>query len=103
MLSDFYHTANAIAATTRKSEKERLLADYLVALDDASLGRAVVFFPGSPLAPLAQRTVAGGGAASSDTIVDLARRPAQVAWAVWANYGDAGDTVAPLSDDDPTR
>ena len=29
MLSDFTATANAIAATTKKSEKERILADYL--------------------------------------------------------------------------
>jgi hypothetical protein len=47
MLSDFTRVANAIAATTKKSEKERLLADYLVTLDDASLERAVVFFAGA--------------------------------------------------------
>ena len=48
MLSDFTGVANAIAATTKKLEKERLLADYLVTLDDASLERVVVFFSGSP-------------------------------------------------------
>src|SRR5438270_3081490 len=47
MLADFCKTENAIAATTKKLEKERLLAEYLVALDDASLERAVVFFSGS--------------------------------------------------------
>ncbi len=50
MLSDFTATANAIAATTKKSEKERILAEYLRSLDDASLERAAVFFSGSPFA-----------------------------------------------------
>ena len=42
MRSDFTATANAIAATTKKSEKERILADYVRSLDDASLERAAV-------------------------------------------------------------
>ena len=48
MLSDFTAVANAVGATTKKNEKERLLAEYLRTLDDASLERAVVFFSGSP-------------------------------------------------------
>jgi hypothetical protein len=46
MLSDFAGVANAISATTKKLEKERLLAEYLRSLDDASLERAVVFLSG---------------------------------------------------------
>lgn len=103
MLADFCNTANAIAATTKKSEKERLLADYLVALDDASLERAVVFFSGSPFPRKDQRTVGVGGAALSDAIVEVTGRPPDEVWAAWSKYGDAGDTVAELFDDDPTR
>src|SRR5688500_5360328 len=44
MLSHFSQVANEIGATTKKSVKERVLADYLLSLDDASLERAVVFF-----------------------------------------------------------
>src|SRR3954462_7412377 len=103
MLTDFCKTANAIAATTKKSEKERLLAEYLVTLDDASLERAVVFFSGSPFPRKDQRTVGVGGAALSDAIVDVPGRPPDEVGAAWSKYGDAGDTVAELFEDDPAR
>src|SRR3954466_2920468 len=103
VLAEFCRTANAIAATTKKSEKERLLADYLVTLDDASLERAVVFFSGSPFPRKDQRTVGVGGAALSDAIVEVTGRPPDEVWAAWSKYGDAGDTVAELFDDDPAR
>src|SRR5258706_9507346 len=103
MLSDFYHTANAIAATTKKSEKERLLADYLITLDDASLERAVVFFSGSPFPRKDQRTAGVGGAALTEALVEVTGRTADEIWAAWSKYGDAGDTAAGLFDDDPAR
>ena len=48
MIDHFTAVARQIAATTKKLEKERILADYLRPLDDATLERAVVFFSGSP-------------------------------------------------------
>lgn len=103
MLSDFSRTANAIAATTKKSEKERLLADYLVTLDDASLERAVVFFSGSPFPRKDQRTAGIGGAALTEALVEVTGCPSDEVWAAWSKYGDAGDTAAELFDDDPMR
>jgi DNA ligase-1 len=103
MLSDFCKTANAIAATTKKSEKERLLADYLVSLDDASLERAAVFFSGSPFPRKDQRTAGVGGAALSDALVEVTGQPSKEVWAAWSTYGDAGDTAAALFADDPAR
>jgi DNA ligase-1 len=96
MLSDFCRTANAIAATTKKSEKERLLADYFVSLDDASLERAAVFFSGSPFPRKDQRAAGVGGAALSDALVEVTGRPADEIWSAWSQYGDAGDTAAAL-------
>src|SRR5213082_1226829 len=103
MLADFCKTANAIAATTKKSEKERLLADYLVTLDDASLERAVVFFSGSPFPRKDQRTAGVGGAALTEALVEVTGRSSDEVWAAWSKYGDAGDTVAEFFDDDPAR
>lgn len=103
MLSDFCTTANAIAATTKKSEKERLLAGYLAALDDASLERAVVFFSGSPFPRKDQRTAGVGGAALTEALVEVTGRSADEVWAAWSKYGDAGDTAAELFEDDPAR
>ena len=103
MLNDFCHTANAIAATTKKSEKERLLADYLVTLDDASLERAVVFFSGSPFPRKDQRTTGVGGAALTEALVELTGRTSDEIWAAWSKYGDAGDTAAESFKEDPSR
>lgn len=102
MLSDFTATANAIAATTKKLEKERLLADFLRGLDDASLERAVVFFSGSPFPRREERVTGVGGAAISEAVSEVTGRSADDVWAVWSKYGDAGDTIAESFPDDPT-
>ena len=101
MLSDFTAVANAIGATTKKTEKERLLAEYLRGLDDASLERAVVFLSGSPF-PLRDERVTGiGGAGISEAVSDVTGRSADEIWAAWS--GDAGDTVAASFADDVSR
>jgi DNA ligase-1 len=100
MLSDFTVTANAIAATTKKSEKERLLAAYLASLDDASLERAAVFFSGSPFARREQRVTGVGGALIGDAVVEATGKPAEDVWAAWRKYGDPGDTIAEAFPDD---
>jgi DNA ligase-1 len=96
-------TAAAIAGTTKKLEKERLLAEYLVTLDDASLERAAVFFAGGPFPRRDQRAAGVGGALLSDAAVEATGRTADEVWARWHDYGDAGDTLATLFPDDPSR
>lgn len=103
MLSQFATTANAIAATTRKSEKERILAAYLVALDDASLERAVVFFSGSPFPRRDERVAGVGGAAIGDAVADATGRTHDEVWEPWPKYADPGDTIAESFPDDPSR
>jgi DNA ligase-1 len=103
MLSDFTATANAIAATTKKSEKERILAEYLRSLDDASLERAAVFFSGSPFARREERVAGVGGAAIGDAVAEASGRDPEEVWASWAKYADAGDTIAESFPDDPSR
>src|SRR5438128_2929684 len=103
MLSDFTGVANAIAATTKKLEKERLLADYLVTLDDASLERVVVFFSGSPFPRRDERVTGVGGAAISEVVSEVTGRQADQIWAAWSKFGDAGDTVADSFPNDPAR
>ena len=84
MLSDFTAVANAIGATTKKNEKERLLAEYLRTLDDASLERAVVFFSGSPFPRRDERVTGIGGAAISDAVSTVTGRSADEVWAAAA-------------------
>jgi DNA ligase-1 len=103
MLSDFTVTANAIAATTKKSEKERILADYLAQLDDASLERAVVFFSGSPFPRRDERVAGVGGAAIGEAVAEVSGRTVDEVWEPWPKYADPGDTIAESFQDDPTR
>ncbi|HEX8617863.1 MAG TPA: ATP-dependent DNA ligase [Thermoanaerobaculia bacterium] len=103
MLSDFARTANAIAATTKKSEKERILADYLRSLDDAALERAVVFFSGSPFPRREERVTGVGGAAIGDAVAEATGRSHEEVWAPWPKYADPGDTIAESFPEDPSR
>ncbi len=103
MLSDFTVTANTIAATTKKSEKERILAAYLVGLDDASLERAVVFFSGSPFPRRDERVAGVGGAAIGEAAAEASGRTVEEVWEPWPKYADPGDTIAESFPDDPSR
>src|SRR5205085_4161071 len=94
MLSDFTATANAIAATTKKSEKERILAEYLRSLDDASLERAAVFFSGGPFPRREQRVTGVGGATIGEAVAQAIGRTQEEVWAAWSKYADPGDTIA---------
>jgi DNA ligase-1 len=98
MLSDFTVTANAIGATTKKLEKERLLADYL-----RSLERAVVFFSGSPFPRREERVTGVGGAILSNAAAEVTGRSAEEIWAAWSKHGDAGDTIAESFREVPPR
>ncbi|HYU25030.1 MAG TPA: ATP-dependent DNA ligase [Thermoanaerobaculia bacterium] len=103
MLYDFTVTANTIAKTTKKSEKERALAEYLVALDDASLERAAVFFSGSPFPRREERVTGVGWSTIANAVVEATGRTAEELWEAWPKYADLGDTVAELFPDDPSR
>lgn len=96
MLADFVTVATAIAATTKKSEKERLLAAYLSTLDDPSLERAVVFFSGSPFARRDERVTGVGSSTISDAVVAASGRSHEELWEVFPKYADLGDAVAEL-------
>lgn len=103
MLSDFSEVADAIAATTKKSEKERLLAAYLAGLDDAALERAVVFFSGSPFARKDQRVTGVGGATIAEALLAVSGRTEGDLSAAWSRHADLGDAAAELFEAVPPR
>lgn len=96
MLSEFAAVANVIAETTKKSVKERLLAAYLTALDDASLERAVVFFSGAPFARREEKVTGVGYSTIADAVVEATGRTHDDLSAAWPRHADLGDTVAEL-------
>lgn len=103
MLHKFTVTANTIAATSRKGEKERVLAEYFAALDDASLERAAVFFSGSPFPRKDERVTGVGWATIAEAVTDASSATADTLWSIYPRHADLGDTAAELFPDDPSR
>jgi DNA ligase-1 len=100
VLHEFAQTALLIAATTKKSVKESILASYLTSLDDASLERATVFFTGSPF-PRKDERVSGVGWATIADAVAAARGVEMSEIASGAGRaGDLADGIAPLFEPD---
>jgi DNA ligase 1 len=89
MLS-FAQTADRIAATTKKLEKTRLLADYFksVPLEEASV--AAVFFSGRPLAAWEETTLQVGGRLLWSLIAELSGKSNQELTTAYRQHGDLG-------------
>lgn len=94
MLKDFARVALAVGSTTKKLEKERLVADYLRSLDDASLERAVVFFTGSPFPRRDERVTGVGWAAIAEAAALALDIDAGDLSDAAVDEGDLGDAIA---------
>ena len=64
--------ADAVAATTKTSEKTAILADYLASLDADALPVAAVFLTGRPFPEADQRTIGIGWAGISGAVLRVA-------------------------------
>jgi DNA ligase-1 len=88
--------AQRIAATTRTSEKTRLLADYLAALDRAALAPAVVFFSGRAFPEADARALGLGWATLADTVMRVAGVSRAELGAAYDRRSDLGLAVGDL-------
>jgi len=90
MMRRFAECAEAIAATTSKLEKVRLLAEYLRELDETRVGVAARFFTGLVFPTWDMRVLSVGGPALWQVLQSLSgATPADMS-AAWARHGDAG-------------
>jgi DNA ligase-1 len=87
-------TAEAVAATSRTSEKTRLLAGYLRSLDGDDLAIATVFFTGRPFAEADQRSMGLGWAAISAAVTRIAGASAGALGEAYGHSSDLGTAVA---------
>lgn len=87
-------TADAIAATSSKRAKVRLLADHLLGLDPPHLLLATRYFAGRVFAPGDPRTLNVGGAALNRALREVAGVDDARITAAYRRHGDAGDTTA---------
>ena len=86
--------AEHVAATTRTSEKTRLLADYLRTLSAAELPIAAVFFAGRPFAEQDGRTTGLGWATIAQAVTQLAGTTAGALSEAYDRSSDLGMAVA---------
>jgi len=89
----FAETCEAVAATTKKNEKVRLVSRYLrsLSLDDA--GRAAVFFTGRAFPLSEERILAVGGSLIWQAVGKLAALDPDQMAAIYRNHGDLGSMV----------
>ena len=85
-----------ISKTTKKLQKEKILATYLSGLTDEDLSIACVFFTGYPFALKDQRVTRVGFAAIRDALEDLDTGFAERLGPVLLRTGDLGTAIAEI-------
>jgi DNA ligase 1 len=95
-MRNFAQTAEAVAATTKKSEKVRLVADYLRSLPLEEAARAAIFFTGRTFPRNDSRTLSVGGALLSGVVAELTGADASKMHSAYRSHGDLGAMAAQL-------
>lgn len=89
----FAQAAEAIAATSRKLEKAALLGDYLRALADQDLARAVRYFAGQQFALSDARTTNVGTALLREALSEATGMEIEALRPRYVRLGDAGEVA----------
>src|SRR5438874_919502 len=92
-LESFARTAEAVAATTKKLEKAKLLGDYFEHLSDEDLTRAARYFAGQQFAQSDVRTTNVGGRILGEAICFATSVDPASLGPRYARWGDAGDVA----------
>lgn len=92
----FVETCDAVAATTKKTEKVRLVSEYLKTLSTDDAARAAVFLTGRPFPRREERALGIGGSNLAKLIATLAGKDAEDLWQVYRQHGDLGGMAEQL-------
>lgn len=93
-LQPFAQSAKSIAATTRKSEKVAILAEYFRSRPMDEAATAAVFFSGRAFPAYEETTLQVGGSLLWRIAAEVAQGDDQSLSAAYRKYGDLGDAVA---------
>src|SRR5882672_4876342 len=93
LLESFATTAEAVAATTKKLAKAKLLGDYFEQLSDEDLTRAARYFAGQQFAQSDVRTTNVGGRILGEAICLATGVDPAGLGPRYARWGDAGDVA----------
>lgn len=96
MLSELASAGDAIARTSSKSEKVRILAQFLAATDEGELAQAARYFGGGVFPAGDQRTLQVGGAAFSAVLRAVSGADDATIRAAWRRHSDTGDVTGEL-------
>lgn len=86
----FARTADAVAATTKKTEKVRLVAEYFRSLPVDEAAQAAVFLSGRAFPAWDERTLQVGGALLWRTVSEISGKGEVALTAAYHRYGDLG-------------
>jgi DNA ligase-1 len=92
-LEQFAHTAEAVAATTKKLEKAALLGEYFEALSDEDLARAARYFAGQRFALKDARTTKVGGSILAEALSVATGFSLENLSPRYVRLGDGGDVA----------
>jgi DNA ligase 1 len=95
-LQELARTGDAIAGTSSKLEKVRLLAEFFTATDEAELAAAARYFGGAVFPAGDERTLGVGGAAFSTVLRDVSGVDDATLRDAWRRHSDAGDVTGDL-------
>ena len=90
----FAQTCEAIAATTKKLEKTRLVADYLKSLPPNEAAIAAIFFSGRPFPAYRDTPLQVGGSLLWRTIAELSGKSEAELTEIYRRHGDGGAVAA---------
>ncbi|HXN64082.1 MAG TPA: ATP-dependent DNA ligase [Candidatus Acidoferrales bacterium] len=87
---------DAVAATTKKSEKVRLVSEYFKAASVDDAARAAIFLSGRPFASREERVLNIGGRNLARLVAELAGAEGQDLGSAYREHGDLGDMAGKL-------
>src|SRR5512146_1758546 len=98
-MDTFAVTCEAVAATTKKTEKTRIVAEYLLSLGAATAPRAAQFLAGQVFPVWEERTLQLGGAQLWRAIAAITGKSEPELSAAYRRYGDLGSAAADVLKD----
>ena len=95
-MQHFSITADAVAATTKKTEKVRLVADYFLSRPVEEAAQAAVFFSGRAFPAWEERTLQVGGAQLWRAVAEISGKSESTLRAAYRRHGDLGSATQDL-------
>src|SRR5512146_1386639 len=93
-MDTFAATCEAVAATTKKLEKTRIVADYLRSIEQETAPRAAQFLAGQVFPSWEERTLQLGGAQLWRALAAITGKSEAELSAAYRRYGDLGSAAA---------